>query len=366
MKSIGAMWTLYTVAGLTRPGCLHAAEEELRGFQPTKGLEEVMSRILYYASLAPSGHNTQPWAVRMITPEELIVCQDSSRRLPAVDPAQRELILSLGAFIENLSLASAVHGFAADIEVVATTPSETDIARIRLRKAKAVDYPLQRLELRRTIRKGQISEPIRQADLNSLLAPAKGASFFFPAGSQEGKLISEYAAESFAFQAHRKAAQEELSRWIRFSNTEAKRHRDGLTTAAMDITGLTGLVVRLFLNGADAVKPSFVNQGIALTRQLVQEGGGWIVITGSGATVADLIDSGRKFQQMTLLSRELGIGIHPMTQQIEEKEWKDKTAALVGGLTTQFVLRIGYVRAYPSPVSPRRPVEWFTKVAGKG
>ncbi len=320
MKSIGAALTICTIAGLARPGCLPAAEEELRGFQPTKGLEEVMAKILYYASLAPSGHNTQPWTVRMITSEELIVCQDPSRRLPAVDPAQRELILSLGAFMENLNLAAAVHGLAAEIEVTATTPSETDIARIRLKKAKAMDYPLQRLELRRTI----------------------------------------------AFQAHRKAAQEELSRWIRFSNTEAKRHRDGLTTATMDITGLTGLVVRLFLNSADAVKPSFVNQGIALTRQLVQEGGGWIVITGSGATVADLIVSGRKFQRLALLSRELGIGIHPMTQQIEEKEWTDKTAALVGGLTPQFVLRIGYVREYPSPISPRRPVEWFTSMAGKG
>ncbi|MBP8980641.1 MAG: hypothetical protein KBG09_05290 [Syntrophobacterales bacterium] len=366
MKSIGAALTLCTVAGLARPGCLHAAEEELRGFQPTKGLEEVMARILYYASLAPSGHNTQPWAVRMIKPEELIVCQDPSRRLPAVDPAQRELILSLGAFMENLNLAAAVHGFAAEIEVTATVPSETDIARIRLKKTKASDYPLQRLELRRTIRKGQLSEPIRQGDLKSLLAPAKGESFFFPVGSQEGKFLSEYAAESFAFQAHRKVAQEELSRWIRFSNTEAKRHRDGLTTATMDITGLTGLVVRLFLNSADAVKPSFVNQGIALTRQLVQEGGGWIIITGSGATVADLIESGRKFQRLALLSRELGIGIHPMTQQIEEKEWTDKTTALVGGLTPQFVLRIGYVRDYPSPVSPRRPVEWFTSMAGKG
>ena len=51
--------------------------------------------ILYLASLAPSGHNTQPWFVRYLAPYHWIVGNDRSKWLPAVDPTQRETMLSL-------------------------------------------------------------------------------------------------------------------------------------------------------------------------------------------------------------------------------------------------------------------------------
>ena len=49
--------------------------------------------ILFLASLAPSGHNMQPWFVKYIEPYHRIVCNDKNKWLPAVDPKQRETIL---------------------------------------------------------------------------------------------------------------------------------------------------------------------------------------------------------------------------------------------------------------------------------
>jgi nitroreductase len=63
--------------------------------------------ILYLASLAPSGHNTQPWFVKYIRPYHWIVGNDKSKWLPAVDPSHREIILSIGAFMQNLEYAAA-------------------------------------------------------------------------------------------------------------------------------------------------------------------------------------------------------------------------------------------------------------------
>jgi hypothetical protein len=57
--------------------------------------------ILYLASLAPSGHNTQPWFVRYLAPYHWTIGNDKSKWLPAVDPNQRETILSLGAFLRD-------------------------------------------------------------------------------------------------------------------------------------------------------------------------------------------------------------------------------------------------------------------------
>ncbi|HQO04161.1 MAG TPA: nitroreductase, partial [Spirochaetota bacterium] len=91
------------------------------------------AEILRFASLAPSGHNSQPWVVKVISPEEWTLCADQSRRLPAVDPDNRELLLSMGAFLENLSLAAGSLGYAADIRITARTPQDTEIARITVR-----------------------------------------------------------------------------------------------------------------------------------------------------------------------------------------------------------------------------------------
>jgi hypothetical protein len=63
---------------------------------------------------------------------------------------------------------------------------------------------------------------------------------------------------------------------------------------------------------------------------------------------------------MAQAARERGIGIHPMTQVLEEKSGR---AAIAGNhdrhFVPQFVLRVGYLDTYPAPVSLRRPVEWF-------
>ena len=41
--------------------------------------------ILFLASLAPSGYNTQPWFVRYLEPYHWIIGNDKSKWLPAVD-----------------------------------------------------------------------------------------------------------------------------------------------------------------------------------------------------------------------------------------------------------------------------------------
>ena len=62
--------------------------------------------ILFLASLAPSGHNTQPWFVQYLEPYHWIIGNDKSKWLPAVDPTQqtRTAGSSLGFFWLRLPL----------------------------------------------------------------------------------------------------------------------------------------------------------------------------------------------------------------------------------------------------------------------
>ena len=319
-------------------------------------------RILAYAALAPSGHNSQPWAVRVVSADRWIVSADPARRLPAVDPQNREMLLSIGAFAENLALAAGAAGFACDIEVLATSPFEPDVLRVTLVPDRPSGYPMRRLESRRTVKHGFRPKTIRSSDLAVLSAPLEDRLYYFARETPHAECLREETVENFRRQSLRDDAQQELTAWLRLSRSDARRCRDGLTVESMEIEGLKGWFVRTFLEPADFLKPAYRQQGIDLTARMATEGAGWMVITAPGNSVPDLIETGRRFERMALLAREHGIAIHPMTQILEESEGRRQFAAThPAGIIPQFVLRVGYLDRYPEPVSLRRPVADFVR-----
>ena len=330
--------------------------------EPAEGIDEEGARILWFASLAPSGHNSQPWFVKVLGKGEWIIGADPRRRLPAVDPKNRELLLSLGAFVENLSVAASAVGYDAQMEVIAGSPQDQEIVRVSLKKSKSVDYPLERLMLRRTVKNGLRSEEIKKQDVEALSATHEGRLFYYPKGTDHARCIQEGTVECYRIQTYRDAAQQELAQWIRFSNEEAKKNRDGLTTEGMEITGFAGWFVRHFMNREDVMGERFRKQGIEMASKWAAQGGGWIIITSKGSDVADLIETGRRFERTALLARERNIALHPMTQVLEEEKGQREIASNHGtDVVPQFVLRAGYLDTYPKPVSLRRPVASFVR-----
>ncbi len=318
--------------------------------------------ILYHASLAPSGHNSQPWFVRIVQKNEWVIGLDPQRRLSEVDPDNREALLSIGAFAENLALAAGTYGFQAEMEIIAENPFQQEIIKVSLKPTRPNDYPLERLKRRMTVKQGYLGDEIKKEDIRALSEPLAGRLFYFPKGTEHANCIEEGAIENFRIQANRDNAQQELVRWVRLSNKDAERYRDGLTVEGMEIRGFKGWFVRNFIKPQDFMKPSFRKQSVDLTAKLAQQGGGWLVITSEGQTVADLIDSGRRFERMALLARERKLAIQPMTQYLEEKEGLEQIAAdHAASVIPQFILRVGYLRNYPDPVSLRRPVSWFVR-----
>ena len=73
--------------------------------------------MLYYASLAGSSHNSQPWKVEVTHDSLIRLYADTTRALTVVDPGQRELYISLGAFIENFNLAAGNLGYNSTVKL---------------------------------------------------------------------------------------------------------------------------------------------------------------------------------------------------------------------------------------------------------
>lgn len=319
--------------------------------------------ILYLASLAPSGHNTQPWLVEYIEPYHWIIANDRTRWLPEVDPTQRETILSIGAFLQNLDYAAGSFGYTCAWNLLAATNQDERVMEVRLTKSGATsDFDTEKIKTRRTVRSNYRRELISKEDLDHIVGSETDGFHCLPAGGKESQFINEQTIEANRIQAYRDPAQEELADWIRFSNKAAEKYRDGLTTASMEIDGISGFLVRNFYNKESAMSSDFRDQGIDKVRSQVSQSAGWILLTSKDSSVATLLESGRRLQRLLLRIRERNIAIHPMTQILEERSTQQVlNDSIKLNETVQFILRTGYLDQYPQPVSLRRPVDWFLR-----
>ncbi|MEO5942644.1 MAG: hypothetical protein ABIP30_01195 [Ferruginibacter sp.] len=319
--------------------------------------------ILFLASLAPSGHNTQPWFIKYLEPYHWIVCNDKTRWLIAVDPTQRETILSIGAFAQTLEYAAANAGYNCVFTLLASTNQDENIMDVKLTKPSGVaTFDIAKIKSRRTVRSNYLNDVLKNEDANFLLNEEKDWFHFIQKGSKEYTYLNEQTIEANRIQSYRNTAEKELSDWIRFSSKDAKKNRDGLTAASMEIEGLPAWVVRNFYNKSSVMKNSFRDKNIDNVINQVSQSAGWLLITSKDNSVATLLETGKRMQRLFLKVRNKSIAIHPMTQILEESFTKlniNKSIGITDNI--QFILRVGYVKDYPEPVSLRRPVDWFVR-----
>jgi hypothetical protein len=322
--------------------------------------------ILHLASLAPSGHNTQPWFIKYIEPYHWIIGNDATKWLPAVDPTQRETILSIGAFLQNLEYAANNLGYACQLNMLAKTNQDEHVMDVKLTKFsgnRPPQYKSEKIEKRRTVRSNYLNMPLNRDDISYLIDGEADCIQFIPSTAKEYKIINEQTIEANKIQAYRNAAQSELSDWIRFSSKKAAQYRDGLTTASMEIKGLPAWVLRNFYDKSNVMTTDFRDKSIELVVKQVSQSAGWLLITNKGNTTWELIETGKQLQRLWLSIREKNIAIHPMTQIIEEAATNQTLNQSIGvSDTVQFILRTGYLKKYPQPVTLRRGVDGFIRV----
>ncbi|MDZ7930734.1 MAG: nitroreductase family protein [Rhodococcus sp. (in: high G+C Gram-positive bacteria)] len=91
----------------------------------------VVQMLVELACRAPSVHNSQPW--RWVHSEHgLDLFTDRSRLLGAIDPTERQMLLSCGAALDHLCTAAAAFRWTADVELMPTAGASDHLARVRL------------------------------------------------------------------------------------------------------------------------------------------------------------------------------------------------------------------------------------------
>jgi len=312
--------------------------------------------ILRQATLAPSSHNIQPWVVTIAEERLWRLDADPARRLPAVDPENREPIISLGCFAETLAQAASGFGLAVEAEVVAAANTDETVAILAAAPGERERGRVAAIGHRRTLREGFLDRAIRPSVLDPLLGAEAGDVRVLPRGSPGARWCEEATVEAARRQAARDAAQAELADWIRFRPASQRENRDGLTPAMMGITGAAGLWVSWTYGRDDVMSAGFRDTGIARTAEQAKAGAGWLVLTAAEESPRGLFEAGRAWQRIWLRAPEAAIGMHPMSYALQEEGGQAAARAALG-LDRPIValLRIGQVESYPRPVSLRRP-----------
>lgn len=326
-----------------------------------KPLENELKESLYYASLAPSSHNTQCWKVIIDTKKnELEVLIDKSKGLKEVDPLNRETLISVGAFIENLNKSLNAFGYETIINLD-NDKSSSLAATIHYEKKGFYKNTsiLKTIEKRHTDKSPFEKSNIPKENKKTLLLKYNKNLFFVENNSKEFNYIAKNTIEAFTKQSNTQTKREELSNWLRFSDKETLEKKDGLPAEQLGITGITKTFYYLFTNIETSKKDSFAKQGIASNKSQVENCSDFVVITGDN-NKKDLLEVGRIMQSFWLDATENNIALHPISAILEETPYKnDIQKNLNSNKPIQMVFRAGKVKDYGENKKIRKDINDF-------
>ena len=180
---------------------------------------------------------------------------------------------------------------------------------------------------------------------------------YYDLESEKGKYLKESVYKAFEKEAIDKGVQDELAKWIRLSDKEAKEKKDGMSAEMMGMGGIKKYFYYPLVTEKTIKSNIFVNSGIKVAKKQTENCSGYLVVKSSSNSISDLIDTGRTMEKILLKSNELKVAVHPMSAVLHVEPWKDEISGKLG-LTepVQMVLRVGYVKEYGEPTSLRRDI----------
>ena len=328
------------------------AETSAEQFPASAGADEKILFLLRYAVLAPSNHNTQPWLFRL-QGHELDLIADLNRSLPVTDPENRELIISCGAALNHLRVASRYFGYSSEIEACPEPEYPALLARFSLGgpcDTYAEDLlKFGAIEKRRTHRFPFLPDPVPQSLLDILEQTARchGIELDVFTDNDTRYQIAELVSEADRVQWHDKHFRRELAAWLT-PNRSARR--DGIPGYARGVGNITSdaeaFVVRTFdLGEGQAAR----DREIALHSPVIA------VLSTQNDSRLDWLNAGMALSDLLLRARVEDVSASFLNQAIEVPQTRAGLEALLSGKgRAQALLRLGFGKEIKP--TPRRAV----------
>lgn len=302
-----------------------------------------LAGLVRYATLAPNGHNTQPWRFRL-GDGRIDILPDLSRRTPVVDPDDHHLFVSLGGAAENLALAGAARGRPGEIAFDPSGPGGLIFAHGEGPTVGSVLFDA--IPVRQSTRADYDGRAVSTADLTMPAAAARmpGVDLILITDRPKIALVRDLVIQGNTAQLADAAFVRELKSWIRFNPRQALEAGDGLFSVASGNPPLpTWLGAAMF----DATfKPKPENDRCA---GQLNTSAGVAVIVGEREDKDHWTRVGRSSQRFALQATALGLKCAYINQPVEVAALRPELASLVGvaGRRPDLVMRFGYGPTLP-------------------
>lgn len=327
-------------------------------------------RALAWAVLAPNPHNRQPWIAELpsAAPDMVVLRCDLDRRLPVTDPFDRQITIGLGAFVELCRLAAAEDGRSV---AVAPFPEGDPAPRLDTRPVAILRFgppgsatpdPLFRHAgaRRSTKRPFDMARPVPPEAL-TVLATTTSAPVRFggTVAPDSVAAIRDIAWRAWQVETSTEAAHLESVNLMRFGRAGVAANPDGISIwgPGLEEAIAAGEVTR------EAMLPGGLGYRVMIERYtpMLAATPAHVWLTTAGNARAAQLASGRDWLRLNLAATGLGLGLHPISQALQEfpemrGPYADIHAALAAdGDRVQMLGRLGY--AGPVPPTPRWPAE---------
>jgi hypothetical protein len=207
-------------------------------------------RLLETAIHAPSPHNVQPWRVRIIDDATAELLIEKARTLPNEDLTGSFIILTMGLFIESLRLVAAHYRLAVD-DALIEEPRAFAADRLALRREPLIpfarltlrsdpgalaEFPLPLFHERRTSRLPYRLDPVAPAALETLArtAIAWGQRYEQTRHPARIERLLDWNIDAVFADLNHAPYHDEMMGWLRYTNGQSARHRDGLDARCMN------------------------------------------------------------------------------------------------------------------------------------
>ena len=340
-------------------------------------------RALAYAITAPNPHNLQPWLVDLREANVMTLRTDPQRVLPETDPFGRQIMVGHGAFLELLVIALAEQGLRADVQLwpQGELPAELKdwraamtlpVARITVSPGAQKDALFAQILNRHTVKVNfDAAKPVSNTNLQSILASGGTSRMQCGGTIQEERLVAlrQLCLDAAFLEMRIPRTNLESIRLVRVGPSEILKNRDGISINSPMVRALTafGQFDRSQppAPGSTAEK-KFIERFEGTSKTAM----GFVWITGKN-TRLDQVEAGRMYVRLQLQATALGLGMHPLSQALQEfaemKPHYDQVHQLVLGQsaprsandpTVQMLCRISYTPT-PAPATPRRAINNF-------
>ncbi len=344
--------------------------EALRPWQAAADFnEDPRIRALSYAILAPNPHNRQPWLVELDGASDVVLYCDESRLLPHTDPFSRQIVIGLGCFLEILVQAAAEQGYRAIVESFpAGEPTEhlddRPIARIRFDAEGGIARdPLFQHVLARRSNKAPFdnTRAVAAADLDAIARAARtDVEIASTNDTADVAALRDATWRAHVIESTTPRTYMESVHLMRIGKAEIEANPDGIDLGGplLETLNLLGLLTREQL--ADPGSSAFA-QGMEMYGEIIGSAMAYIWIATAGNTRTDQLSAGRSYVRLNLSATSMGLGMHPLSQALQEYPEMAELGAEVDrrlGVDrpgrVQMLARVGY--GAPTDPSPRWPL----------